>query len=669
MKSLRSKRTGLAAFASLALVAALPAATAAANTAATPENLAAAAADRAAATGIGALATGSGETLHRVGFTPGGGGLFYAAYERTYSGLRVVGGDAVVVADGKGVVRDIVAATTAAIRIGTKAGIGPDQARLVAIHQMSTMDSVSTPELVVLAGRTPKLAYEVIVAGTKAAANNDTAPSNLHVFVDAGSGAVAQTRDDVMDGTGNGTYSGTVTIDTARQGARFALTDPTRPGVSCANQAGTIFSRANDVWGNRSGTNLETACVDAYYAEQQEWNMLRDWLGRSGINGQGRGFQARVGLDDVNAFWNGTFASFGHNASRSLQATSIDVVAHEFGHAIFQFTPGGAGTGNENGGLNESTGDIFGALTEAFANNPNDLPDFQVGEKVNLAGQGPIRFMYNPSLLRDPSCFSGQIPSAEVHAAAGPQNHWFYLLAQGSNVTPASPTCNGTTVTGIGIQKAGQIFYNGLLRKTSGWNYAAARQATVAAAAAMFGATECNATKAAWSAVNVPAQAGEAACQPAPANDFAVATDPARVSVRPGQSATVKVLTQVTGGKVQAVKLSASGLPAGATATFTPATVQSGDAATLTISAANATSNGATPVTVTGDGTDADRTAQLRLTVGTACTAAEWAPLTPYLPGNLTTRNGRLWESTWFSTGSEPGTPQSWSTWADQGAC
>jgi Zn-dependent metalloprotease len=106
--------------------------------------------------------------------------------------------------------------------------------------------------------------------------------------------------------------------------------------------------------GNGSGTNLETACVDAYYAEQQEWNMLRTWLGRNGIDGNGRGFQARVGLNDTNAFWNGRFGSFGHNSANNLQATSIDVVAHEFGHAIFQFTPGGSGAGNETGGLNEA---------------------------------------------------------------------------------------------------------------------------------------------------------------------------------------------------------------------------------------------------------------------------------------------------------------------------
>nr|WP_042196142.1 M4 family metallopeptidase [Kibdelosporangium sp. MJ126-NF4]CEL22431.1 Aminopeptidase Y (Arg, Lys, Leu preference) [Kibdelosporangium sp. MJ126-NF4]CTQ89286.1 Aminopeptidase Y (Arg, Lys, Leu preference) (EC 3.4.11.15) [Kibdelosporangium sp. MJ126-NF4] len=676
MKSLHPRRVGLAAFASLALVAALPTASAIASPApqpvASPEGLAAAAADRAAATGLDTLKKGPAETFRRVSLTPGGAGLFYAAYERTYSGLRVVGGDAVVVADGKGAVRDTVAAATSTISVGTKAAFGPERASSVAVKQLSTVTSVSRPELVVLAGDSPKLAYEVVVAGSKGAD-----PSNLHVFVDAATGDVAKTHDDVMHGTGNGNHNGNVTIDTTSSGGQFSMTDPNRPGVSCGNQQGTTFTGPDDAWGNGSGTNLETACVDALYGEQQETNMLRDWLGRNGINGTGRGFPSRVGLNQVNAFWNGQFANFGHNQANTKQATPMDVVAHEFGHGIFQFTPGGAGSGNENGGLNESTGDIFGALTEHFANNPNDPPDYEVGEEVDLVGRGPIRFMYDPSRVGDPNCYSSAIPNTEVHAAAGPQNHWFYLLAEGTSPgggKPNSPTCNSTTLTGIGIQKAGQIFYNGLLRKTSGWNHAAARRATVAAASTMFGATECNATKAAWAAVSVPAAAGEATCstQP-PGNDFSIAVTPTTVSVEPGQSATVNVSTQITGGNAQTVNLTTSALPAGATATFNPASVQSGGSATLTISTSATTPTGTTQVTITGDGADIDHTVQLGLTVGSGnpptCSDPAWDSAASYAPGDRVTHNSHLWDSTWYSVGAEPGAPQSWAVWKDAGAC
>lgn len=671
----RIPRTGLALVAGLALAAGLPAPAAAAapRPAPPPATVAAAAADAAAANGLDALRKSPVEDFHRVGLTPGGGGLYYAAYERSYSGLRVVGGDAVVVVDGDGDVHDTVAAPTAPLAVDTEADVTEGRAVAVARRQLSTVDDTSAPELVVVAGERPALAYEVVVSGARAGA-----PSRLHVLVDADTGAVVRTWDDVRAGTGNGYYYPGVTIGTGRGGSGFTMTDPDRPGISCGDyRTRQVFTGPDDVWGNGSGTSLETACVDVLYAVRHEWDMLGEWLARNGINGQGGGFPAWVGLNQANAFWDGRSTTFGRSSDGTRQATPIDVVAHEYGHAIYQTTPGGAGPGNENGGLNESTGDIFGALTEHFADNPNDPPDYLVGEEVNLVGSGPIRNMYNPAALRHPNCYSASIPNTEVHAAAGPQNHWFSLLARGSNGSPPSPTCDGSTVSGIGIEKAGRIFYNGLLRKTSGWNHAAARRATLAAALALFpgGCTEFDAVRAAWSAVSVRAQAGEPTCdsQPPVDNDFSLAVDPRSVSVEPGASATVTVRTTVTEGAAQTVTLRATGLPAGATATFTPASVRSGDNATLTITTSSTTPNGTSQVTVTGDGTDVDHTVQLSLTVGSGnppgCTAAPWSATTAYRPGDVVSYDGREWESLWYSTGAEPGAPGSWAVWRDAGAC
>jgi len=517
MNRMRGTRASLTAIVGLAAALALPAQPVQAEPpAASPEALAVAAADRAAMTGAG-LAKGSEEVFLRSSMTPGGGGLFYSAYQRTYRGLEVVGGDAVVVTDGSGQVRDTVTTQTTPISVDTKATLTKSAAEAVARTQLSTVEQVVNRKLVVFAESTsPRLAYEVLLTGTTARQT----PSVLHVFVDAHTGAILSTWDDVKFGTGNSFYNGNpVTINTTNNGnGTFSTIDPTRSGIRCTRTTGQVFTGNDDLWGNGTGTSLETACVDALYGVQRQWDMLRQWLGRNGINGTGGGFPARVGLAQANAFWNGSSATFGRSSDGQRQVTPMDVVAHEFGHGIFQFTPGGSGGGgNEKGGLNESTGDIFGALTEHFANNPNDPPDYQVGEEVNLVGNGPIRFMYQPSLRNHPNCFSSAIPNTEVHAAAGPQNHWFYLLAEGSNPgggKPASPTCNGSTVTGIGVQKAGQIFYNGLLRKTTTWTHARARLATVQASKALFPNTsvECNTTKAAWSAVSVPAQAGEPAC-------------------------------------------------------------------------------------------------------------------------------------------------------------
>ncbi|MFI9839863.1 M4 family metallopeptidase [Nonomuraea sp. NPDC051941] len=582
-----------------------------------PASLAAQVADKAVSSQLDELTRGPDEAYSRVAVTPGAADMFYVSYERTYKGLPMVGGDAVVVTDAAGNVRDTVAATGPTPGdVPTRATVSAAKATEVARTKLSRVDDTAAPRLVVLAwGEKPRLAWDATVSGI-----SDGKPSIQHVFVDARTGEIADSYDLVRAGTGNGYYYGQVTIGTSGSGSSYSMTDTSRPGIQCGGQNGSAYTGTDDAWGNAGGTNLETACVDALYSVQREWDMLRDWLGRSGINGSGRGFPARVGLADVNAYWNGSYTNFGHSQDNARQATPIDVVAHEFGHAIFQTTPGGAGSGNENGGINEGTGDIFGALTEAYAANPNDPADYLVGEEVDLVGDGPIRNMYNPSALGDPNCWSSSIPSTEVHAAAGPLNHWFYLLAEGNNPgggKPSSPICSGgpSSVTGVGIQNAGKIYMGALARKTSSWRYTNVRAASVAAAIELFGANsaQCNTTKAAWSAVSVAAASGEPACGTS-TSDFSISLSPTSGSAAPGGSATATVGTQTTSGSAQTVTLSASGLPSGTTASFSPSSVTSGNSSTLTLSVGSSTAAGTYNITVTGTGSTS-HTATYALTV------------------------------------------------------
>ncbi|MDQ1475421.1 MAG: acid phosphatase type 7, partial [Actinomycetota bacterium] len=62
----------------------------------------------------------------------------------------------------------------------------------------------------------------------------------------------------------------------------------------------------------------------------------------------------------------------------------------------------------------------------------------------------------------------------------------------------------------------------------------------------------------------------------APSNDFSMAAAPNSVTVTAGQAATSTISTTVTSGAAQSVALSASGLPAGASASFSPASITSG---------------------------------------------------------------------------------------------
>ncbi|MFI6330512.1 M4 family metallopeptidase [Micromonospora chersina] len=615
----RSGTAGLA-LAVVAAVAAvaIPAASAAPATPTTPLDRALAAADRAAAAGVDALAKGSDERYERALVTPWVNGLYSVAYERTYRGLPVVGGDAVVLAGGDGLVRAVRGATSARIAVPTTATVAADAAAATARRQLAGVEQVDSQRLVVrVRDDRPRLAWETVLTGA-----TRTAPSRLHVFVDARTGAVVDTWDEVKAGTGTSKWNGPnpLSISTTASGGTYSLRDPNRPGLSCADfSTGTVMSKSTDSWGTGNPTSKETGCVDVMWGAQKEWDMLKNWLGRNGHDGNGGSWPVRVGLNQVNAYWDGTKIAIGHNNANEWIG-AMDVVAHEFGHGIDQFTPGGASS-NESG-LGEATGDIMGALTEAYANEPApyDTPgDYLVGEMINLVGQGPIRNMYNPGALSDPNCYSSAIPSTEEHAAAGPMNHWFYLLAEGSNPgggKPTSPTCNGSAVTGVGIQNAGRIFYGGMLLKTSGMTYKKYRTATLTAAKNLDATCGLfSRTRAAWDAVSVPAQTADPTCSATPGNDFSLTVGPASGSVQPGASTTATVSTATTSGSAQTVSLSATGAPSGVTVSFSPSSVQSGASSTMTVSASASAAPGTYTITVTGSGSTS-HTAQYVLTVG-----------------------------------------------------
>ncbi|MFJ6570673.1 M28 family peptidase [Streptomyces sp. NPDC091292] len=593
---------------------------ASATAAADPAARAVAAADRAVNSGLDSLVNAPQEQYERRQVTPWLKGLYSVAYERSYRGLPVVGGDAVVLADGKGEIRAVQSATARQVDVATDPRISAQRAEAVTRTRLARVDKVVDSRLVVkITGGRQALAWETVVTG-----RSEKAPSKLHVYVDARTGKVLDTHDEVVAGTGNSKWNGPgpLSIDTTASGGTYSLRDANRPGLSCADYStGQVFSKASDSWGTGNPTSKETGCVDLMFAAQKQWDMLKTWLGRNGVSGNGRSFPGKVGLGELNAYWDGSQVTIGRNTANEWIA-GIDVVAHEYGHAIDTNTPGG--TSGQEAGLGEATGDIFGALTEAYVNEPApyDTPDYTVGEMINLQGRGPIRNMYNPPAVNnDPACYSSAIPGTEVHAAAGPLNHWFYLLAEGTSPgggKPNSSTCNGSTLTGVGVQQAGKIFYGGMLLKTSSMSYKKYRTATLSSAKSLDATCGLfTKTKAAWDAISVPAQTGDPTCTPSGQNDdFSMALNPASGTVQQGASVSTTVTTGTTTGQAQQVTLSATGLPSGVTAAFSPATVQSGQSSTLTLTASANAVPGAATVVVKGQGASLSHTVDYALNVG-----------------------------------------------------
>ena len=440
-------------------------------------------------------------------------GLNYVPYLRTYKGLQVRGGDFVVVTDSTGATRYTSVAQSSPIgALSTTPKLTATAAAAITEKQLEKVAAVEGTTLVVVTdeGKPARLAWETTVQGIGAEGY-----SRLSVSVDALTGEVLRTQENAVEVTGSGTgwIYGPVSVNSTRTGSTYSLTDPNQTTLTCQDDATKkTFSKSTNTWGNGDGTDKETGCVDAFYVAQQQAAMLSQWLGRNGQDGNGGAWPIRVGLTMQNAYFDGLAIRVGRNAA-GRWVSSADVVGHELGHGIDASTPGGLSQGRTA----EFVADIFGAATEWFANNPNDPPDYLVGEQVDLFGRGPIRNMYNPSALGHPNCYSDSIPSQlSSHEAAGPGNHWFYLLAQGtgSNGQPASPTCDNTSINGLGVQKAMTIMYNAMLMKTSNASYLKYRTWTLTATKNLYpnSCTEFNTVKAAWDAVSVPAQSADPTC-------------------------------------------------------------------------------------------------------------------------------------------------------------
>jgi Zn-dependent metalloprotease len=523
----------------------------------------------------------------------------YVPYQRTYSGLPVIGGDFVLVTNSAGqVVFNSVAMEHPIGALSVNPTLSKGDAEAVAMKQLSSVTMVEGSQLVVHAlGASARLAWESTVDGIGA-----DGVSRLTVDVDATTGIVLRTQEHVAHGSGTAAWNGPnpVTLNSTLSGSTFSLKDPTITNLSCQDAAtNTTFTKSTDTWGNGNATSRETGCVDALFGAQTEVKMLTQWLGRNGMDGSGGAWPIRVGLAQVNAYYDGTQVQIGHNNANQWIG-AIDVIAHEMGHGIDDHTPGGISAS----ATQEFVADVFGAATEWFANEPApyDTPDFTVGEQINLTGNGPIRNMANPSALGHPNCYSSSIPSTEVHAAAGPGNHWFYLLAEGTNPTngqPTSPTCNNTTIVGLGVQTATKIMYNAMLMKTTSSSYLTYRTWTLQAAKNLF-PSDCNAfntVKAAWNAVSVPAQTGDPTC-----------TGPTALALtNPGsQTGTVGTATSLTlsaSGGTTPYTFSATGLPAGLSINASTGVISGTPTTAATSSVAATVTDNASPTHATASQT------------------------------------------------------------------
>jgi Zn-dependent metalloprotease len=465
---------------------------------------------------------------------PAGGGA-HVRYTRTYRGLRVYGGDIVVHTGPGGAYTGASNSLVQPLQVDVAPKVSATDATTAAkTHFTGKIAGVGVPRLIVDASTgVGRLAWENIVEGV---AKDGQTPSRLHVLTDAHTGGLIGSWDEVetVAGTGNSMYSGKVALDAQKFGTSFRLTDTTHGrGTVCDMQhreSGSCktFADADNVWGDGKPGDPATAAVDAAYGAAVTLDYFAGVHGRRGVNNNGRGVTSRVHFGEAyeNAFWDKGQMTYGDGRDNTHPLTQLDIAGHEMSHGITEKSvSGGLTYEGESGGLNEATSDIFGTMVEFAANNAADPGDYQLGEKVDINGNGtPLRYMYNPTLDGGShGCWAASTAEIDVHYSSGVGNHFFFDLAEGTGKTAfgTSPVCGTAAgVTGIGRAKAEKIWYRALdVYFTSNTTYVnaanpgnTARAYTLQAAADLYGScgAEYKAVQRAWTAVNVAGT--DAAC-------------------------------------------------------------------------------------------------------------------------------------------------------------
>src|SRR3954462_947638 len=135
--------------------------------------------------------------------------------------------------------------------------------------------------------------------------------------------------------------------------------------------------------------------------------LYRDAFARASYDGQGAQVVLTVHYEQNydNAFWNGTQLVFGDGDGKVFGSFTgpVDVLGHEFTHAVTQFTAALTYQG-QSGALNESVSDCFGmCLKQRGLGQTADEADWLVGQGIFLPGIDArgLRDMAHPGTAYD----------------------------------------------------------------------------------------------------------------------------------------------------------------------------------------------------------------------------------------------------------------------------
>jgi Zn-dependent metalloprotease len=138
-----------------------------------------------------------------------------------------------------------------------------------------------------------------------------------------------------------------------------------------------------------------------------------------------------------NAYWNGSYLTFGNGTINCRPLTSPAIIGHELTHALIQ-SIGGLKYYAQSGALNEAYADIFGVMFEFWLRNKRGI-GFELGSEC-FFDHHSMRSFRDPNSCGQPAymydkyyCIT-EDDNAGVHINSGIINHLFYKMQLNKNI-------------------------------------------------------------------------------------------------------------------------------------------------------------------------------------------------------------------------------------------
>jgi Zn-dependent metalloprotease len=275
-------------------------------------------------------------------------------------------------------------------------------------------------------------------------------------------------------------------------------------------------------------TSNDPAANEAFDGVEATWDLLEAVFSYRSYDNAGSEVVATVhyGTNYDNAFWNGEQLVCGDGDQQVFDrfTKSIDVLGHELGHGVTQFTSKLEYSG-QPGALNESVSDVIGSMVkQRKLGQSADLADWLIGEGLFMPSvngvalrslKAPGTAYDDPQLGKDPqpATMSGYVDTLDdnggVHINSGIPNRAFYLAA--------------TAIGGNSWEGMGPIWWQAITGGgvTDQTDFAGFAQATIDAATELKGADsdEAKAVRDAWAQVEVISPTSAAGESPSPSTD------------------------------------------------------------------------------------------------------------------------------------------------------